>query len=361
MKNNTQMSILKGLGIILVVIGHKFNEPFYWFYPGSFHMALFIFISGYFYNEKYEQDQISFLKKRCNNLLGLYFKYNLFYYLITFIIFKKYNLLLGTQLDIKSFFLSPFTHGHQYHLFLSAWFVVTIFLVQVIFLYLFIGMKTITKNKYIHLVVFILFGISGTFLAAKGYNTGILLPVVKILFSLPFFYGGLFFKKYIEKINIYRSETILGVFIIQMILAWHYNNSGDLSGYALSWGDFNGHLLSPFILSINGIVLYLFISKALSKVLKPNDLLVKLGENSFHIMANHLFVFFIINYLFSKIFEINMGQINVWYSYELEKYWFIYVVLGLLVPTYSAISFRKVKAFLELFFLAKEKNLDKSM
>ncbi|MEH7010051.1 hypothetical protein V7087_04415 [Neobacillus niacini] len=301
------------------------------------------------------------MKKRISNLLGLYFKYNLFYYLITFIIFKKYNLLLGTQLDIKSFFLSPITHGHQYHLFLSAWFVVTIFFVQVIFLYLFMGMKTITKNKYIHLFVFFLFGLGGTLLAAKGHNTGTLLPVVKILFSLPFFYGGLFFKKYIEKINIYRSETILGVFVIQMMLAWHYNNSGDLSGYALSWGNFNGHLLSPFILSINGIVLYLFISKALSKVLKPNDLLVKLGENSFHIMANHLFVFFIINYLFSKRFEINMGQINVWYSYELDKYWFIYVVLGLLVPTYSAILFRKGKAFLDIFFLAKEKKLDKGI
>lgn len=45
---NNKMNILKAIGIITVVIGHTWSNVFAWFPTYSFHMALFMFISGYF-------------------------------------------------------------------------------------------------------------------------------------------------------------------------------------------------------------------------------------------------------------------------------------------------------------------------
>lgn len=46
---NNKMNILKAIGIITVVIGHTWSNVFAWFPTYSFHMALFMFISGYFF------------------------------------------------------------------------------------------------------------------------------------------------------------------------------------------------------------------------------------------------------------------------------------------------------------------------
>ena len=50
-KINYQFLILQAIGIILVVLGHKggISLATDWFAPYSFHILLFIFISGYFY------------------------------------------------------------------------------------------------------------------------------------------------------------------------------------------------------------------------------------------------------------------------------------------------------------------------
>lgn len=76
-QRNIEMDILKGLGIILVVMGHYYL-PFVWFTPYSFHMPLFIFASGYFYNPKYENTPLLLLKKRAKSLLLPYFSYSIF-------------------------------------------------------------------------------------------------------------------------------------------------------------------------------------------------------------------------------------------------------------------------------------------
>ena len=49
-KLNYQMLILQTIGIILVVVGHVGGIGLFsdWFPISSFHMPLFVFISGYF-------------------------------------------------------------------------------------------------------------------------------------------------------------------------------------------------------------------------------------------------------------------------------------------------------------------------
>ena len=54
---NLQFKLLSAIGIIIIVSGHCYHggmELVYnWFPPYSYHLALFVFISGYFYKTDY--------------------------------------------------------------------------------------------------------------------------------------------------------------------------------------------------------------------------------------------------------------------------------------------------------------------
>ena len=64
--------LLQFFGILFVVLGHTGNSIsifFDWFPYGSFHMALFIFISGYLYKEESEIQPFKFIGKKFKSLV----------------------------------------------------------------------------------------------------------------------------------------------------------------------------------------------------------------------------------------------------------------------------------------------------
>ena len=91
MQRQQYWDILKGLGIIAVVIGHTESPlvPFVYMY----HIALFFFISGYLYKDIYSTDPSIFIAKRIKSLYWPFVKYGL-----GFLIF--HNMLLN--IDVLS-------------------------------------------------------------------------------------------------------------------------------------------------------------------------------------------------------------------------------------------------------------------
>ena len=63
-RNNRQFALLTAIAMVLVVMGHVNDQlltlgglfPYY-----SFHIALFLFISGYFYKEEQEEHLLRYL------------------------------------------------------------------------------------------------------------------------------------------------------------------------------------------------------------------------------------------------------------------------------------------------------------
>ena len=57
---NIQFKILYAIGILFIVSGHYFNGGinffFDWFKPYAFHVGLFVFCSGYFYQKENEEN-----------------------------------------------------------------------------------------------------------------------------------------------------------------------------------------------------------------------------------------------------------------------------------------------------------------
>ena len=89
---NMTFGLLAGLAIIMVVAGHLGYEimtfgglfPYY-----SFHVPLFLFVSGYFYQGSAEEHPIPYLKKKIRRLLMPYFIWNLLYGLFAWLLRAK--------------------------------------------------------------------------------------------------------------------------------------------------------------------------------------------------------------------------------------------------------------------------------
>ncbi|MEG0019892.1 MAG: acyltransferase family protein, partial [Oscillospiraceae bacterium] len=72
-KRDLSMDIVKGIGIILMVVGHS-KSPFTAFIY-SFHMPLFFIVSGYLFNIKYSESLKSSFGYMIKKLKELYIPY----------------------------------------------------------------------------------------------------------------------------------------------------------------------------------------------------------------------------------------------------------------------------------------------
>lgn len=113
MKKNTKMLLLSCIGIVLVVLGHTRSTigsfdgifPYY-----SFHMALFIFISGYFYKCENEENILKkngYFFKKVKKLVIPYFIWNLIYGILVNILRKFDVISYGSTINIQTFFVEP--------------------------------------------------------------------------------------------------------------------------------------------------------------------------------------------------------------------------------------------------------------
>ena len=86
-RNNTKISILKGIGIILVVLGHaSIIQPksYQYFHTViyTFHMPLFLIASGYFFKEQYLNENKKYFKKKVKGLYLPFLKFSLAFLLL---------------------------------------------------------------------------------------------------------------------------------------------------------------------------------------------------------------------------------------------------------------------------------------
>lgn len=69
---NHSFSIMKGIAIISVVLGHCTLVPFAESFVNQYHLGAFFFVSGYFFKEKYIDDKRSFVWKKVKKLYVLF-------------------------------------------------------------------------------------------------------------------------------------------------------------------------------------------------------------------------------------------------------------------------------------------------
>lgn len=162
---NYQFKILIAFAMIFVVAGHVGNSFFTlngFFNYAYFHMPLFMFVSGYFFNST-----ISICReviKQTKRLLLPFIGWNVFYgIIITYLRHSEFfKFEMGNDLSFYSLFVRSFIMGDAFILNVPSWFLFSLFLVKVIY----ICLRTLilffnNKNHSENIIVLFLFFLGG--------------------------------------------------------------------------------------------------------------------------------------------------------------------------------------------------------
>ena len=342
---NREMRILSAIGIILVVAGHlgynlfEIGDLFPYY---SFHVFIFVFISGYFYKPESKERMGAYIGRKCLSLLLPYFLWN-FVYGIVVILMRSMGFYIGGDLSFRTLLIAPFVDGHQFMYNYPAWFVPALFLIEVVNV---IMRKILSllhlENEWLNFAGCLLAGILTVYLAKGGHVWGYYKIPGRILFMLPGFQLGRIYKEKIEKYDRQLSDGIylVAVILIQvLVIIW----SAGLAFSAVWVTSFANSPIVPYITVCTGIAFWLRVAKILSKIPYFANKLIVIGRNTYSIMMHHIMSFMLLKgffYLLSRYTPLCEGfdskmffeEVNFVYlagGAEASKWLYLFVGIGL--------------------------------
>lgn len=335
------IDIAKGLGIILMVIGHTSNSFVEFIY--QFHMPLFFFLSGMVYKTCYDMNPIGYTIKKFKSIYVPYILYNLFFLLIHNVSLKSgiYNYTSVKAYSLRDYFISfikIITLGSNEELGGVFWFFVALLTTSILFCwirYFFIRIGFEKKmNIWISLIVGICFII--------GYKFELPRAIDKSLVALVFYYVGFIFKQkdFVNKLDKFSA----GVCYIVVLIISFFNS------VSMGYGEYSNIALF-LISSFCGIYATLTLSNVINTKYNIN-LLKVIGKNTFVISALHFLVFKFINVIIVIIFNLNKSLISSFPCIEIKGVWVIYSIMGVFLPV--IINKFVIKRMLRLKFVNKE-------
>lgn len=338
-----KINLLKALAILIVVSGHLEFSLIPMFPPYSFQVLLFFFIAGILFNPSY--NFIEYIKRRFKSLLVPYFLYAVFYLGITLLIAPFIGKFWGMKITLFNEIIVPFLTGHQLDLISPLWFVPCLFITLIIYK-LFSYIKC---SDYLKLGFYLILAICAVTFQKQGQDIHYLW-LFRTMFALFFIHLGYLYKNKIQdKINIFSPKILSFVIVLQSILWLTNQDFNPLDGiglhFLLVWGQYN-NLIVPILTSLTGIWMSLFIIEFLYEKIKNWKFLTIIGQNTYHIMANHLLIFNIITYSILAIkgipFDIKNNSDIYWFYCPIKSTYF-YFVVGMITTTYLGELFKYIK------------------
>lgn len=338
--------ILSAIGIFMIVAGHVgYNIatvgdlfPYY-----SFHVALFMFISGYFYREKEEEHPFLYLKKKVKRLLVPYFIWNLIYGLLAWALRALGGFSLGEGISLRTLFLEPFLNGYQFLYNYAAWFVPVLFVIEVMNLLMRLLLKKLHLcYEWLILAGSLLVGMVVVWLAIGGHVWGLYKTPGRILFLYPCFQMGQFYYRKLEQKDTLGNLPYFGILLtIQTVLTLCCNGLA----YSTVWctGFANGPVI-PYVTVVTGIAFWLRVAKIMTPVLEKSRAVLYLGKNTYAVMLHHVMAFMLVkmvlaavaahtSYLADFDWEQFHGNIDYFYLVKgAEQFKLVYLAAGIVLP-----------------------------
>ena len=336
---NKKLEILKFLGIISVVFYHCGRE--FISYLPQWRMAMFIFASGYFFQEANIYNIGIYIRKKFKKLMLPCYGWQLFYGIVISTFLWLGFVKFGSYLSIKNLIFDTILHGHQYVFPLALWFVPILFFTQVIYLII----KRICCNynisDYVLLILLVFLNIVSVELSFTDFNRiiypNLFLPLSKVMFFMVFFHIGYLYRNKIEKFdNEFSCIKLIIPFLINfaIVKCLHLNISYIPSGMI-----FYNYSFLPLLTTLTGIYFYLHLSGGIILFLK-NDKIYQLLKNvTFPIMIHHLFCFWVLNTLFWHLylndiiihnFDYNAYMSNIFYWPQFKFYYIMFAIVGII-------------------------------
>lgn len=366
-EKNRTFQVLTVIGILSVIMGHVDLDTFplmnTWFTPYSYHMALFVFISGYFYKENNMesiQNALEYTKKKILHLLLPLFVTNIGYGILVYLLSYK-GFEIGAPISGYSLFLAPFFEGPVFVYNMCGWFVMPLFLVQMLVTWLgVIQKKSMGRCNYVRkqgksfnaillaqeLCAFgiaLLLGMCGIKMAISGEVSTLQLLYIKTSFFAVFFLLGGFYRKYLEKIDNVAHVIYFGILLLLQFCILHFCDAR--LDYVISNGkQFENGVIIPFVTAATGIAFYLRIARILSESVKESKVIDLICKHSYSIMMHQFLGFMTVKGLIGlgqKLFGIFMDfsipvmKVNIWYYYfpkNTAAFGVFYILGGLVIP-----------------------------
>jgi acyltransferase len=299
------LDVGKGLGMLLVILGHADIPVSLKTYIYTFHMPLFFFLSGYLYTLKKFPNLKVFLSKRTMSLILPYLCFSLVAYIWFLLVFHfglvdyHNNLLtplIGSVIAIRKSIWT--VHSG------ALWFVACLFCTEILF-YL---ISKIGRTKKVIGFYLILISVLGCF-----YNkmVGQPLPwsIDVAMISVGFYGAGFLYKEYQSKLDRFINIKTFVLLIVMNIGTGYLNfiHSGERVDF---YNSSLGNIFLFYISAFSGIGAVLILIQRV----KRNKSLQYIGKNSLVYLALHQkIVFFLINLVIQnslfdseKIVEIQM-------------------------------------------------------
>lgn len=347
---NNKFNILKALGIITVVGGHSGTQFFNWFPVYSFHMPLFIFISGYFFRN----DSIcNVFKSKFKNLVVPFLSWNLFYGILV-ALFLKYGLIkFGQNLSFRSLLWEPFTGSWPFVFNGPAWFIGTLFFVQL--LYLFISKYTKGKLLFSGGILLVLH-FAALAMAFHGWNSWFYrlgVGVERVLYCGIFYHLGYIYRNHIEKYDSFKFNKLILTIIFNGVILGIISSKITNNIHQMYFPT--QKILLPLIAACSGIYFYVQLAELLRDRIKENELLSYIGQNTFAIMMHHQLFFWLFNSFLLILKSNNILTLNTFkYDQYLKNIYFritvynpvsdlLYLLVGVLGPILCCYCYERIK------------------
>ena len=343
---NITFGILSALAIIMIVAGHLGYDimtvgglfPYY-----SFHVPLFLFVSGYFYREEEEERPLFYVKKKAKRLLLPYFIWNLVYGLVAWALRVFGGFTMGEAVSLKSLFLDPFLHGYQFIYNYAAWFVPVLFLIEMMNLCMRLILRKLhMKCEWLILAGSLAVGMAVVQLAIGGHVWGLYKTPGRLLFLYPCFQMGQFYKKKLEAHDTLGNLPYFAIVIgVQLVLSLCCNGLA----YSSVWctGFANGPVI-PYVTVVSGTAFWLRVARILTPALGESRAISYLGRNTYAVMMHHVMAFMLVKGILAGIaahtgfladFDFVRFHTDIDYYYLVrgaETFQMVYLAAGVLLP-----------------------------
>ncbi|MDE6846647.1 MAG: acyltransferase family protein [Lachnospiraceae bacterium] len=366
---NMTFCILSALTIIMVVAGHcgyhimTVGELFPYY---SFHVPLFMFISGYFYKDSEEKHPLEYVKKKVRRLLVPYLIWNLVYGVVAWAM-RGAEFTMGEPISFQTLFIEPFLHGYQFIYNYAAWFVPVLFVVEMMNLFARAILRSVIRGiwhlykkisgrtasvselekqesmiEWVMLAGSLLVGITVVWLAIGGHVWGNYKAPGRILLLFPCFQMGQFYLKKLEKRDTLGNVPYFAVLIgLQVILNVFFNGLAFSSVWCTGFA--NGPVM-PYITTVSGIAFWLRVAKIITPIFAKSRSMRYLGRNTYAVMVHHVMAFMIVKMVIAAVaaytgmcadFDFEQYYSNIDYFYfvrGVEQFAMVYLAAGVIMP-----------------------------
>ena len=358
------MRMLYVLAILMIIDGHIGSSD-YLDLNGllryqNYHIALFMFVSGYFLN--LARGYGEFFKTKAMRLLVPLYAWNAVYGGVCWYLNRYQGFALGGEWNWYNLLYAPLVDGHQFIYNMASWFLVPLFLVQAtgfMILKPFSGTdgaaaeENKRQNKWTPVLFLALaLGLGCAALAYAPENRGergITLTALRGLYFLPAFAFGYLYRRTLEKYDRLATPLWLGLLLGGVTLL-----TGAFPGYnhVPSWLDtVNAPGLAIYAISFLAILFWVRVARVLTPVWEKSRTLKYISEHTFDLMMHHFVGFMLAKALFLPFTPgdgaANLARVksDIWY-YPFpggdENYAWIYIAISMVIALLAGFTSRKI-------------------